>query len=268
MNKIYGIGDIHGEIENLNDIWAKMLAMGFSFEQGDTIVQTGDRCDRGHNTFEVNDFFFQKWKQYPNQVICLRGNHEDMMINAANRPEGNMQIFLYNGGNQTIASYSKASGLHGVPFYYMLRDSGHWDWLIAQPLYYETNKYFFCHAPIPREELRVIHASGENYRNDKNTLIWSYEGDFTHNWVDHHLEGDKIFIHGHIHGLFKDKTDGKIKSPGVRRHGNSILLDTGSGCSPGAPLSCIVLPDLTVFDTHGNIYQPNRIDRPEFKYEV
>lgn len=255
MYRIFAIGDIHGEMGNLNNIWEKMLAMGFSFENGDTIVQGGDRCDRGPDTFEVNDFFFQKWKQYPNQVICLRGNHEDMMINAANRPEGNMQIFLYNGGNATIASYSKASGLHGVPFYYMLRDSGHWEWLINQPLYHETNKYFFCHAPLS------IHSTPD-FRNDKNTLIWTWEGDQTHYWVDHHLDDEKIYIHGHIHGLYKDRTDGKIKSPGVRRHGNSILLDTGSGCSPGAALSCLILPNLTVFDTHGNIYEPNRIDKP------
>jgi predicted phosphodiesterase len=260
MSKTWVIADIHGDYKKLLSLYKNMKKEGFSIKNGDTLVQLGDRWDRGPDSYRVNNFFFKRQKKYPKQFILIQGNHEDMGINAAHAPH-ELPLFTGNGGNSTIKSYADKTKQFGKNnWYYSLVASGHYDWIKSQPYYYETDDYFFSHAPIPDNSIRNILAKDDNFRNHKKTLIWSYEHEYTQYWVDHFLDGNKLYIHGHIHGLKYNTKTNEIISPGVRRHGNSILLDTGSGCHPNGPLSCLILPDLKVIDSDGKKYEPNRID--------
>ena len=153
--KTFAIGDIHGRYDHLVRLLRRVKkAGGLNFKAGDVLVQLGDRCDRGKDTFRVNNLFFKLQKRYPDQVICLKGNHEDMMLGAATFT-GDKDLFLMNGGGSTVKSYQKRTkNYRGVDkcgnLYFDLIKTGHLDWLMRQPLFYETDKYFFSHAPIPK----------------------------------------------------------------------------------------------------------------------
>lgn len=73
--KVIAIGDIHGCINTLKELIDKINPI---FDE-DLIVFLGDYIDRGN--FPLNTLRYVKSLQekYPNNVICLKGNHEDMM---------------------------------------------------------------------------------------------------------------------------------------------------------------------------------------------
>lgn len=261
--KYWIIPDIHGELGNLLRLMRLIRKNGFSFKKGHRLIQLGDRNDRGPDSYRVNNFFYKLSKRYPEQVICLLGNHDQMLLDAAMPTPYRNDLMYYNGGNATLKSYQRPTKHYGKNMlYYMLRDTGHWDWLRNQPYYYETEDYFFSHAPIPKEAFRSL-KPGDDFRLDKHTLTWSYVEYDTEVWVDPDCTTEgKITVHGHIHGLKSERiyhdADGNrlnsgIYSPGVRQHGNAILLDTGSGCCEDSTLTCLLLPDMVTFDSKGDI---------------
>jgi len=67
-------GDIHGDYESLRNILGK-----FNSDE-DILVFLGDYADRGENGTEVINKVYDLVKQYQNEVIALKGNHEDYAI--------------------------------------------------------------------------------------------------------------------------------------------------------------------------------------------
>lgn len=250
--KYFVIADIHGEYGHLIKL-IKLIrdSGGLNFKAGDTLVQLGDRCDRGLDTFRVNNFFYKLEKRYPGQVICLKGNHEDMMLNAAGSNSMNhWGNFTHNGGSQTMRSYNAVMG----DFYQRLKEVGHFDWQISQPHFYETDKYLFTHAPIPTLEYRNTSIAIHNFRECPSTCFWSYEGDLLQNWVDPDPTGqNKINVHGHIHGIFRHRGTSSYVVPGIRQVGNSFIIDTGCGCATEGYLTCLELPSMTSYNSKGEI---------------
>lgn len=265
MNNYWVIADIHGEYGLLLSLLRNMEKNGFDFAKGDIIVQLGDRNDRGPDTYKVNEWFKTHSLMYPGQVICLMGNHDRMLLDAA---LGKSDLMYWNGGNATERSYSKETKIYGKNgFGNSVVKAGHWDWLKNLPLYHETDKYFFCHAPIPNKFYEPARDL-RDFRQDEHILTWSFVSGFpTSDWVDSKLipiENDgnfygehKICVYGHIHDMYAHYVEGvkKYVVPGVRKYGNSILLDTGAGCSEEGYLSCVRLPDLLVVNSKGETYQ-------------
>ena len=263
MPKLLAIPDIHGEIGALTRVIHLAEENGFSLENGDELVQLGDKNDRGQNSYEVFEYFKALKDKYPKQVHCLWGNHELLFWNAARWRD--VDLFLDNGGRATVRSYGKHTGCYGPRgLGNALAKSGHSDFIRNQYSFFETEEYFFCHSPIPVEKYRGGVGTLEKWCQDLELLIWSpwlhHHYDFedrkqrqSQNWVDPKPFGmDKLFIHGHIHDLTYDGQ--QYLAPKVRRYGNSILLDTGCGCTPEAPLSCLELSTMTVYNSDGDIY--------------
>jgi Calcineurin-like phosphoesterase len=275
VKKYWVIGDIHGMYDTLLKLLEVMKQNGFDLsDPKQVLVQLGDRNDRGPDSYEVNEFFKTQQIMYPGQVICLMGNHDRFMITAA---DGHSDLMYFNGGDRTARSYVKGAGLPiiGNPrnqFSQAFKKTGHYDWIKSCPLYYETNDYFFSHAPIPLEQYRQIPA-GYDFRLDEHTLTWSFgNGRREELWIDPNpvpvaLEGNfypgsgKIACYGHIHGMYKLK--GHLVVPGVRMYGNAILLDTGCGCHEDAYLTCVRLPDMKVMNSKGEVYDLEEIKRQE-----
>ncbi len=70
VSRIIVFGDIHGDYES--------LGRGLSlFDSQDLIIFLGDYADRGPDGVEVIDEVQELVKKYPDQVIALKGNHED-----------------------------------------------------------------------------------------------------------------------------------------------------------------------------------------------
>lgn len=75
------IGDIHGDIDTLNNILTK------KWNGKDTIICTGDYVDRGNYNLQVLTTLSKLKLAYPNKVYLCRGNHEsatDLVINTRN----------------------------------------------------------------------------------------------------------------------------------------------------------------------------------------
>jgi diadenosine tetraphosphatase ApaH/serine/threonine PP2A family protein phosphatase len=264
--RYFVIADIHGEYEKLEAV-IKLITekANFSLEKGDILVQLGDRNDRGHDTYKVNEYFKTQQLMFPGQVHVVMGNHDRMLIDAV---EGRSDLMYFNGGNKTLTSYCRELGLYGKGHLARaVQKTGHYDWLKRCPLYVETDDYFFCHAPIPKDQYSSL-PIGADFRTDEHTLTWTYvHGLPEEKWVNPNpvpVERDGVFydnegktaVYGHIHGLYMGETGrGRgIIVPGVRVYGNAILLDTGSGCADAGYLSCLELPARNVYTSKGEVY--------------
>jgi len=149
---IYAIGDIHGEIAKLEQMLS-ILRRHLAPE--DTLVFIGDYIDRGPNTPAVLDRVMELVQTRPN-TIALRGNHEQMMLDARaffdpNWSSGKMDediggIWFYNGAQQTIEQFMPQASKE-TRFWERVPER-YWDFLKGLPLEYELGPFLFVHAGI------------------------------------------------------------------------------------------------------------------------
>ena len=181
---IYAIGDIHGEADRLARLHGYIYER-HAFEHGDaplTLVHLGDYVDRGPDSYKVIEYL-ATLKTPPNaKVINLKGNHEEMMLDAIvhNR---HSEMWLSNGGDKAMESYS-AAGYQQVP-------QAHIDWLEALPSLYrdEAARLIFVHAGI---DVRIWPEVRDEVH------LWSRSPRFfkTDCWDNPALDGWRI-VHGH-----------------------------------------------------------------------
>lgn len=143
------IGDIHGHLKALVG-----LIDLISPKPGDTMVFLGDYINRGPDSKGVLQFLIDLKQRCG--VVCLMGNHEEMMINAFEN-SAMMNRFLENGGLATLLSYGNANDLSMVP-------GAHIDFLMGLRLYHETDHHFFVHANYDYDV--------ELMEMDSNTTLW------------------------------------------------------------------------------------------------
>ena len=71
------VGDIHGNLAALHDLLACLRA---GIGEDDTVVFLGDYIDRGPDVKGCIDAILGFGQEVANQVVCLRGNHEDWLL--------------------------------------------------------------------------------------------------------------------------------------------------------------------------------------------
>src|SRR3954462_1892182 len=100
----FAIGDIHGCFDKLQ---ALLLACERAVAGGDArYVLIGDYIDRGPCSREVVDHLMRRQRRDGSRLVCLRGNHEQMLIDAAAaRGSAELIDWLSNGGRHTLDSY-------------------------------------------------------------------------------------------------------------------------------------------------------------------
>jgi len=192
IRRLIGIGDIHGCYDVLLDLIERSIM--FSPDE-DRLVFLGDYLDRGAKSKEVVDYISGLKKNYPRQIVLLKGNHEDLALRAMLCAEGeegctNARLLWYfNGGRATVNSFQGIEKARQtlIPFIGSLE------------LYHETDKYIFVHAGIPYGKSPETASSDE--------MLW--DRSYSYN-------GRKILIVGH-----SPKSD-------IERFGNVICLDTGA----------------------------------------
>jgi serine/threonine protein phosphatase 1 len=96
----YVIGDIHGCLDELGH-----LIEGLPLESGDRLVFLGDYIDRGPDSKGVIDYLLHLQRRNDLEIICLKGNHEDMFMAYLGLSGQHGDMFLYNGGRATLNSY-------------------------------------------------------------------------------------------------------------------------------------------------------------------
>jgi len=161
------IGDIHGHLAALN-----ALVDSIDLTSGDTLILLGDYIDRGPQSAEVIQRIIDLSRTH--RVIAVRGNHEEMMLQAFTN-EWYYNTWMSNGGDIALESYG--GNMNRIP-------EAHLDFLEQLPLVYELENHFFVHASFtPNRRL------DEQLPND---ALWGSLDDITHP----HFSG-KVAIVGH-----------------------------------------------------------------------
>jgi serine/threonine protein phosphatase 1 len=122
------IGDIHGHYDALMSL---MKIVAPSSE--DQVYFLGDLIDRGPNSAQVVEFVIRN--NYP----CLRGNHEEMLLDTLDTEEIDPELYkswLYNGGYSTITSYN-----NNIP-------TEHIEWMRNLPSYLDLGDIWLVHAGV------------------------------------------------------------------------------------------------------------------------
>src|SRR5699024_4020793 len=105
----YVCSDIHGHFNE----WMELIeTCNIHLENGDRFFILGDIIDRGPHSKACVDYALHLQANYPNQVIYLRGNHEQMMLQFLQADPANKTDFLTfgerwtrNGGLATISAF-------------------------------------------------------------------------------------------------------------------------------------------------------------------
>ena len=137
MSRTLAIGDVHGCLTALDTL------LGFVQPQpADRLVFLGDYVDRGPDSKGVLDRLLELKRMA--EVVCLRGNHEIMML-GARQGRDDYRFWLACGGLEAMQSYAGPDGvmtLDDIP-------EAHWhfvrhgckDW-------HETETHVFVHANL------------------------------------------------------------------------------------------------------------------------
>ena len=210
--KCLAIGDVHGCLTAL-----KTLIDFVQPNPDDTIVMLGDYVDRGPDSRGVIDWLITESDR--RNLVCLRGNHEIMMMDAL----GGLALkrrWATHGGIETFDSYDDESDDLETAV-----SESHWEFLKGLLPYYETDTHIFVHAAalgdIPMSE------QGDYM------LFWERFGSITPH------DGGKTFVCGHT----------RQQSGLPTRNAHAICIDTNA-CR-GGWLTCLDVES-------GRYYQANQ----------
>ncbi len=149
--KFYAIGDLHGRLD--------LLQMLLPALDGDCpTVFVGDYVDRGEHSAQVLRQLHHLDTRSEKKAICLKGNHEDMLLGFLDAPRKWERVWLHNGGAQTLASFdltdielsdpdAVAEALRGAMGQSLV------DWLFDRPLTWTSGNVTVVHAALDPKQL-------------------------------------------------------------------------------------------------------------------
>ncbi|MEM7367387.1 MAG: metallophosphoesterase family protein [Bacteroidota bacterium] len=174
MRKI-AISDIHGCAITFKALVEDRLQL----TKTDELFLLGDYVDRGPNSKGVFDYIFQLQND-GYTVRCLRGNHENMMLDARSGSPADFDHWRDNGGDSTLASFGILFDLNKIPEKY-------WQFCETLPYYFELDQHLLVHAGF-----NFLHPRGP--LKDEDSMVWirNWYEDLDREWL-----GNRIIIHGH-----------------------------------------------------------------------
>jgi serine/threonine protein phosphatase 1 len=183
----YAIGDVHGRDDLLEIMHARIISDHQSrhADAAATIVHVGDYVDRGPDSLGVIDRLMRGLNGF--ELICLKGNHEDMMLASLETDDRLVwETWLRNGGDATLASLGISPGHGGYDPEKLARALGasRIAWLRSLPLYHRTADMLFVHAGIaPGRPIEL---------QEEKDLLWIRDR-FLYSDADHGY----LVVHGH-----------------------------------------------------------------------
>ena len=217
------IGDVHGRLWLLK----QLIEESGMDTKSDKIIFLGDLIDRGENSPGVVEHVNKLKKENPN-VVTLRGNHEQMLLDFIDNADLNW-LHPANGGSRTLAQYgSPVDGEGG--FTNINIPAHHINYFRSTIMFHEDEKAIYVHAGLTPG----VHPSAD----DPHNLLWSRNQEFYDSY------DGKLCFFGHTPTRY-------IKS-GVLRHAHAVFvgkraIGMDTGYRDDDPLSCIRLDDMTVF---------------------
>jgi serine/threonine protein phosphatase 1 len=208
VKKTYTIGDIHGQAGKLQQLVARCLAD--AQQHSADFVFLGDYVDRGPSSKEVIEYLLDFSSRH--SVVCLRGNHEQLLLDATEDPIAE-QAWLANGGDTCLRSY-QLTWASELP-------QAHLEFIRRLKFFHDDGRRFYVHAGVnPNVPLD---------RQCENELVWIREP-----FLSSDFDFGRLIVHGHTplrHGV-----------PELRP--NRLNIDTGAAY--GGPLTAAVFSDAQV----------------------
>ena len=230
------IGDVHGRRAQLR----QLLAMLPRHPARDRLVLLGDLIDRGEDIpGTVADVVEMHHTNPPGSVVCLRGNHEQMLLDFLD--EG-APLWLHPavGGQHTFGQYTGYKLTEELRAWWeeaqrRLLDAmpqEHLSFLRATSLFHEDEHALYVHAGLDGEK--------HPQETDARHLLWSRDPDFYKHYYG------KPCVFGHTPTPLLPLL-GRIGRHGIYVSHSAIGIDTGYDES--SPLTCLQLPEFDLYQT-------------------
>ena len=158
-DRLYAIGDVHGCFDLLTHL-LQLIEHDLSSRapKEARLVMLGDYVDRGPQSRDVCELLFALASE--GRAICLRGNHEQVMLDVLDGDESALRFWLEYGGEATLRSWDIPEKIIDEAWY-AVEGAGRLisqfremvnpqlvEWLRGLPIYYMHGDYLFVHAGI------------------------------------------------------------------------------------------------------------------------
>ena len=233
--RTFVVGDIHGRCAQL----LNLLDMLPRDPRTDTLVFLGDLIDRGADAPGCVDHILKLRRENPERIICLRGNHEQMLMDFL---ESHTSIWLtpVTGGERTFEQYTlkhvrveTEADLEEMRRVFEEKfPPEHLAFMKSLPFYYEDEHAIYVHAGLDEGK----HPS----ESSPMSLLWMRDMDFYKNYRG------KPCVFGHTPTPLLPLR-GRLGRHGIYISHSAVGLDTGYNHQ--SPLSCISLPDFSLYQT-------------------
>jgi serine/threonine protein phosphatase 1 len=192
------IGDIHGMAAKLKALLRRVNAWLRANAGGEPhqLIFLGDYIDRGPQSAEVLETVRALQRS---GAICLKGNHEELMLRAEDS-ERDLANFLLNGGDATLASLATRDAFERAQ-----------EWMRGLPTSCEDKLRYYVHAGVlPGVALE---------EQAEETKLWIRD-----RFLRHAGAFPKYVVHGHTPTISLDPSQ---TTPDIRD--NRCNVDTGAG---------------------------------------
>jgi serine/threonine protein phosphatase 1 len=232
------IGDIHGRRAQLQSL-IRMLPREAAH---DTLVFLGDLIDRGSDAPGVVADVIGLRREHPERVVCLRGNHEQMLLDCIDESAG-LWFSPATGGERTFEQYTgHALRLEKREDFEAARreiettiPAEHLEFFRGMPLFYEDDYALYVHAGLDQ---------GRHPREtSSHHLLWARDKDF----YTHYSGKPCVFGHTPTHFL---PLRGRLGRHGIYVFHSAIGIDTGF--TYNSPLSCLELPAFNLYQAYAD----------------
>jgi serine/threonine protein phosphatase 1 len=239
--KTFVVGDVHGRCAQM----LNLLDMLPRDPGEDILVFLGDLIDRGPDVPGCVEQVIKVCRENPERTICLRGNHEQMLLDFIDEAN-NIWLMPQTGSELTFKQYTgrtlgvtreddlieaRTAIAKSVPAYQI-------DFFRSLPFYHEDDYALYVHAGLDH---------GKHPRDSSpDALLWTRDMEFYKNYRG------KPCVFGHTPTPFLPLR-GRLGRHGIYLFNSAIGIDTGY--SLHSPLSCLSLPDFTLYQTFadGNV---------------
>jgi len=215
VRRVYAIGDIHGSLDRLHQLHAAIADDIARRPASALLLYLGDYIDFGPDSAGVVALLAAGSPIAGVQTIHLRGDHEQIALDALSGDGAAATDWIYNGGSAALQSWGispdapRDSWRAAIP-------PAHITFLNSLSLSHREGDYLFVHAGI-RPGIAIARQSEDDILTIRQSFLAS-EQDF-----------GVVVVHGHS------------THPTPMLRPNRIGIDTGAG--HGGPLTCVVLEE-------------------------
>jgi serine/threonine protein phosphatase 1 len=192
--RLFAISDIHGCLKPFRELVVNVIDL----KKTDRLILLGDYVDRGAESRQVIDFILEL-KKTGFDVVVLRGNHEQMMLESW-RNTDTLPLWFLNSGMATLESFG-VRDVRDIPEEYM-------KFISDMPFYHEEHDLLFVHAGF--------NDSAPDPFSDNHSMIWECRPTYINRFLT-----DRIIIHGH-----RPRTVESVKKL-IAESSRVIPIDTG-----------------------------------------